>query len=69
MKGRLELTREVTPLLWSAPRLGHKYLARVEVNQSDKHSSLLQYSNNYGNETFYSTDPKGFNINHLKFNI
>jgi hypothetical protein len=45
MKGRLELTREVTPLLWSAPRLGHKYLARVEVNQSDEHSSLLQYNN------------------------
>jgi hypothetical protein len=30
---------------------------RVEVNGSCKHSSSLQYRNNYGRKNIYSTDP------------
>jgi hypothetical protein len=29
----------------------------MEVNGGGKHSSLLQYSINYGRKMFYSTDP------------
>jgi hypothetical protein len=30
----------------------------VEVNGSGKHSSLLQYGNNYCHKKFFSTDPR-----------
>jgi hypothetical protein len=40
-----------------APRLASKYLARVDVADSDKHSSLLRYRINYGRKKFCITGP------------
>jgi hypothetical protein len=44
--------------------LVRKYYTRVEVNGSGKHSSLLQYGNNYCQKKFNSTGPwlKKFNL-------
>jgi hypothetical protein len=38
--------------------LTYKYLIRVGVNGRCKHSTLLQYYNNYGNKKFFDTGPK-----------
>jgi hypothetical protein len=37
--------------------LANKYWTTVEVNGSDKHSSLLRYDNNYESEMFYNKGP------------
>jgi hypothetical protein len=42
-----------------APSLSHKYLTRIEVNGSGKHSSLLQHGNNYGRKFFAVHAPSG----------
>ncbi len=39
------------------PDLTHKHLTRLERLASDKHSSLLQKSVNYGCNKFYDTGP------------
>ncbi len=37
--------------------LANKYKTWVKVNVSGKHTSLLQYDNNFTFKMFYSTDP------------
>ncbi len=54
------------PLGWSPVKgstlvgssLACKYKTWVEVNRGGKHSSLLQYRNNYSSKKFYSTGPQ-----------
>ncbi len=38
--------------------LAHKYLAKVELNGSGEHSSLIQYGNNNKSKKFYITCPR-----------
>jgi len=40
---------------WVGSILAYKYLARVEVNKREKHSSLIHYGINYGRKMFYDT--------------
>ncbi len=39
------------------------------MNVSDKHSSLLSYSNNYGHKKFYSAGPTGCSHNTFFINL
>jgi hypothetical protein len=47
-------------------RLDCKYYIIVEVSDSGKHSSLLQYGKNYGDEKFYCTGTGANFINVLR---
>jgi hypothetical protein len=61
------------PLKWSLVRsstevgasLSWKYYTRVEMTDSNKHSSLLHYGINYRCKRFYSAGPKGKSFKHF----
>jgi hypothetical protein len=46
---------------WVGSGLACRYLTKVEVLDSDEHSSLLQYGINYGRKKFYSKCSRGLN--------